>query len=86
MRIPGYTAEASVQKTSNGISVTYRSNVSGSSWIGRAVIPQQLDWPWQCNLDPSALSTTCCLPCFWGRRRCCTYTHGGDLLCYSDRC
>jgi hypothetical protein len=27
-----------------------------------------------------------CLPCFWGRRRCCEYRHGGDLRCYSSRC
>ncbi|HVE77695.1 MAG TPA: hypothetical protein VNA89_02480 [Gemmatimonadaceae bacterium] len=44
-------------------------------WAGagaQAIVPQQ--------------TMTVCLPCFWGRIRCCDYTHGGDLRCYSRAC
>jgi hypothetical protein len=47
---------------------------------GSRIVAQQF------TFDPNTLTVTYCLPCFWGRRRCCGYTHGGDLRCWSGPC
>jgi hypothetical protein len=48
--------------------------------VSSTLVAQQL------TFDPNTISFTYCLPCWWNRRRCCGYTHGGDLRCWSDRC
>jgi len=82
VKMPGYISDASLMNKSGRISAASLQPSNSP----RDVVPQQLGWPWECNFDPSTLTATCCMPCFWGRRRCCTYTQGGDVRCYSDKC
>jgi hypothetical protein len=76
--LPSFSAERSL---GSSFGESYMAPArSAREWSSSVVAQQEL------TFDPNTLTVTFCLPCWWGRRRCCGYTHGGDLVCWSGPC